>query len=101
MALYRLYWSAFLWVFILPLLLYGFAAFVWLLSKLARRKLTGYGARLSLFWALLASTPVLLLLGLVAGMIGPGIQLQLVGFLWLGVFGWFWLGGLIAAEQPE
>jgi hypothetical protein len=97
----RLYWSAFLWMFLLPLLLYAFAAVVWLLSRLARRNLTGYGARLSLFWALLASTPVLLLLGLVAGMIGPGIQLQLVGLLWLGVFGWFWLGGLIAAEQPE
>ena len=97
----RLYWSAFLWMFLLPLLLYLFAAIVWLLSKVAQRGLTGYGARLSLFWALLASTPVMLLLGLVAGMIGPGVQLQLVGILWLGVFLWFWLSGLLAAERTS
>lgn len=95
----RLYWSAFLWMFLLPLLLYGFAAVVWALSKLARRNLTGYGARLTLFWALLASTPVLLLVGLVAGMIGPGPQLQLVALLWLIIFAWFWIAGLLSAEQ--
>ncbi len=26
----RLYWSAFFWIFIMPLLMYGFAAAVWL-----------------------------------------------------------------------
>ncbi|MGB3243589.1 MAG: YIP1 family protein [Sulfitobacter sp.] len=95
----RLYWSAFLWIFLFPLLLYGFAALVWLVSKLARRQVTGYAVRLTLFWAILASSPVFLFLGLVAGMIGPGIQLQLVALVWLAVFGWFWFGGLIAAEQ--
>lgn len=95
----RLYWSAFLWIFLLPLMMYGFAAVVWMMSKLARKRITGYAARLTLFWALLASTPVLLLLGLVAGMIGPGAQLNVVVVIWLAVFGWFWLGGLIAAER--
>jgi hypothetical protein len=97
----RLYWSAFLFIFIIPLLLYGFAALVWLVSRVARQRITGYAVRFTLFWALLASTPVLLLLGLVAGMIGPGAQLQLVGFVWLAVFGWFWISGLLVASREE
>ncbi|AXI46596.1 YIP1 family protein [Sulfitobacter sp. SK012] len=94
----RLYWSAFLWIFLMPLILYAFAAMIWALSKIARRQITGYEIRMTLFWSLLASTPVLLLLGIVAGFIGPSIQLQAVGIVWLCVFGWFWASGLLAAE---
>ena len=94
----RLYWSAFLWIFIMPLLMYAFAAAVWVLSRVARAGVSGFDIRLTLFWSLLASTPVLLLLGLVAGLIGPGIQLQVVGILWLCVFGWFWISGLLTAQ---
>ncbi len=94
----RLYWSAFLWIFIMPLLMYGFAAAVWVILRVARAGVTGFDIRLTLFWSLLASTPVLLLMGLVAGMIGPGIQLQLIGFLWIFVFGWFWVSGLLTAR---
>lgn len=94
----RLYWSAFLWIFIMPLLVYGFSALVWALARVARRNITGHEIRLTLFWALLASTPLILLTGLVAGFIGPGLQLQLIGLIWLLVFGVFWASGLIAAE---
>ncbi|OWU70614.1 YIP1 family protein [Phaeobacter sp. 22II1-1F12B] len=94
----RLYWSAFFWVFIMPLVLYAFALVVWLVSKLARRRLSAFDVRLTLFWALLAVTPVTLLLGLIAGFVGPGPGLQLVSVLWLGVFGWFWISGLIRAD---
>jgi len=94
----RLYWSAFLWVFIMPLLMYAFAAIIWLLSRVAGRRITGFEIRMTLFWALLASTPIILLLGLVAGMIGEGIQLQVTALLWLCVFGWFWISGLLTAE---
>ena len=94
----RLYWSAFLWIFIMPLLLYAFTALIWLLARLARRRLSGYAIRLSLFWAILASSPVLLLMGLVAGLIGPGIQLQAVALIALCVFGWFWITGLLVGE---
>lgn len=97
----RLYWSAFLFIFIIPLLLYGLAALIWMVSKVARMPVSGYEVRFTLFWALLASTPVLLLLGLVAGMIGQGAQLQLVGFIWLAVFGWFWISGLLVAARTE
>ena len=53
-----------------------------------------YAARLALFSALLAVTPGLLLQGLVAGMIGPGTQANLVaGLVGLG-FLWIWLSML-------
>ncbi|MEO0865918.1 MAG: YIP1 family protein, partial [Pseudomonadota bacterium] len=60
---------------------------------------SAYGARLALFWALLASSPLVLLHGLTAGFVGPGIELQFVGFVWLVVFLWFWIGGTIAQER--
>lgn len=90
----RLYWSGFLWVFIMPLLMYGFAGVLWILSRLAGRRTTGFEIRMTLFWSLLASTPVLLLLGLVAGLIGPGVQVQSVAIVWICVFLWFCLSGL-------
>lgn len=87
------------WVFMAPLLLYGLAALSHLVAKLFRGQGSYYGARLALFWALLASSPLILLNGLVAGFIGPGIELQVVGMVWVGVFAWFWISGLLAAER--
>lgn len=88
-------------VIILPLVLYTLA----LLSHWVARVLGGrgnaYAARLALFWSLLASTPLLLLNGLVAGFIGPGPALSIVGLLWMVVFLWFWLSNLYQAERPE
>lgn len=94
----RMYWSAFLYIMILPILLYLFAIMIWGLARIARRQVTGYEIRFTLIWALLASTPVMLLMGLTAGFIGPGIQLQAVGFIWIAVFGWFWAAGLLTAD---
>lgn len=86
------------WVFIMPLVLYGLAA----LSHLAARVFGGQGtwfrARLALFWALLAASPLWLFHGLVAGFVGPGASLSLVGFLALGAFVVFWGVGLTEAE---
>ena len=89
------------WVFVAPLVLYVLAAISHVIAKVFRGKGTHYGARLALFWALLASSPLMLLNGLVAGFIGPGLELQAVGFLWFAVFGWFWIGGLVAAERAD
>lgn len=94
----RMYWSAFLYILILPILLYLFALLIWGLARIARRQVTGYEVRFTLVWALLASTPVMLLLGLTAGFIGPSIQLQVVGYIWLAVFGWFWAAGMLTAD---
>ena len=87
-------------VFLLPLLFYVIA----LLSHWVARMLGGqgsaYGARLALFWSLLSSTPLVLLNGLVAGFIGPGPALSLVGLIWVAVFAWFWLTNLREAQRP-
>ena len=77
------------WVFIAPLLLYALAYLAYLVTRVLGGRGDAYSVRLALFWALLASAPLILLNGLVAGFIGPGAQLQLVGFLWVVVFAWF------------
>lgn len=94
----RMYWSAFFYIMILPILIYIFAAIIWGLSRIARRQVTGYEVRFTLIWALLASTPVILLMGLTAAFIGTSVQLQVVGFVWIAVFGWFWAAGLLSAD---
>lgn len=88
------------WVFLAPLMLYALAALSHLVAKVFGGQGSWYSARLALFWSLLASTPLLLLHGLVAGFIGPGIELQLVGAIWLAVFLWFWISSLRSAERP-
>lgn len=89
------------WVIIAPLFLYLLAALSHLVARLVGGKGTFFGARIALFWALLATAPLFLLHGLVAGFIGPGVQLTIVGALWCAVFLWFWLSGLWAAERSE
>ena len=86
------------WIFIAPLLLYALALVTHLISRALGGQGTGYGARMALFWSFLAASPLILLHGLVAGFVGPGIQLQIVGALWLAVFGWFWITNLREAE---
>lgn len=85
-------------VFILPLALYGLAGLSRLLARAFGGRGSGYGARLALFWALVAAMPVMLLHGLVAGFIGPGPAKGAVGLAWLLVFLWIWLSGLRRAE---
>jgi hypothetical protein len=89
------------WIFIAPLLFYAIA---WV-SNGAMRVITGYfngfGARLALFWALLAATPLMLLQGLVAGFIGKGLELTIAQCLWFFVLLWFWISGLRAVFYPQ
>ncbi|MFB9150629.1 YIP1 family protein [Roseovarius ramblicola] len=86
------------WVFIAPLMLYALAFLSHGVARLVGGRGTMYGARLALFWAFLAASPLILLHGLVAGFIGPGPGLQGVGLIWCGVFLWFWISGLREAE---
>lgn len=89
------------WIFIAPLFLYLLAGASHLLARVAGGRGSWYGARLALFWSLLASTPILLLHGLVAGFIGPGPAREGVGILWCAVFFWFWIATLRTAERPQ
>lgn len=68
---------------------YGVAAVSRLIARAMGGQGSWYGARMALFWALATISPVMLLQGLVAGMIGAGPALLLIsalaglGFLWL------------------
>ncbi len=86
-------------VFILPLCFYLLAWLTHFIARMMGGVGTSYGARLALFWALLASAPLVLLNGLVSGFIGPGSAQTLVGLLWVAVFLWFWLSGLKQSQK--
>jgi hypothetical protein len=87
------------WLFIVPLAAYVVAAATRLAARVAGGRGTGFGARLALFWALLAASPLWLLNGLVAGMIGPGPALTVIGLAAVGAFLVFWGAGLWEAER--
>jgi hypothetical protein len=87
------------WLFVAPLLLYGLAALSHIIAKLLRGQGDWFGARLALFWSMLAASPLLLLHGLVGGFIGDSQALNIVGFLWFAIFIWFWISCLIEAER--
>lgn len=86
------------WIFVAPLLFYAVAALSHLAAKAIGGAGTWFGARLALFWTLLAISPAMLLHGLTAGFIGPSPALNLVGGLVLGGFIWIWLNTLYVAE---
>ena len=89
------------WLVIAPLMFYLIAFVTFLVAKVFRSRITAYGARFALFWALLAASPLVLLNGLVAGFLGAGLQLTLVGLLWFAVFLWFWIAGFNAARRQS
>lgn len=82
-----------------PLALYGLAALTHLIGKPFGRAGSPFAARLALFWALLASTPLLLLHGLTMGFIGTGPAASLVGLVWLALFLWIWSQSFWVAEK--
>lgn len=87
--------ALFAWLFIAPLLLYALGAVVHLIAKLlGGNKGTWYTARLGLFWTLLATAPLLLLHGLVAGFLGPGLELTIVGAIFTVAFFAIWFAAL-------
>lgn len=88
-------------IFIAPLLLYLLAGVTLLIGKALRSNLSSFGARMALFWAFLAASPLVLLWGLTAGFVGPGVELSLVGLVWCVAFFWFWFAGLHAASQAD
>lgn len=89
------------WVFIMPLVLYGLGTLTHILSKPFGSKGTAFGARFALFWALLCASPLWLLWGLVAGFIGPSVQLQITGLIALVAFIAFWSLNFRQAEWPR
>ncbi len=88
-------------VFLVPLAAYGVAGFSHMVAGRFGGKGTYFGARLALFWALLAVSPVMLLQGLAQGLIGPGVMATVIGIGVLAVFLYLWITMLIEAERHE
>jgi hypothetical protein len=82
------------WLMLMPLVLYLLAGLSYVVMRIFTRRITGHGARLSLFWALLAASPVALLLGLLSGLNGQTAGAAVVFGLWAVVFVVFWVQGL-------
>lgn len=77
-------------------LAYALAALSHLVARgLGAKGGSWYGARLALFWSLVACAPLVLLQGLTFGVIGAGAQSLLVGVLALTAFVVFWAVGLV------
>jgi hypothetical protein len=85
-------------VFLLPLLAYALAAISHLVARALGGQGTWFGARLALFWALLAVAPAALFYGLVAGIVGPGAGATLAGVVVFCGFAYLWLSMLVEAE---
>lgn len=85
------------WMIVAPLLLYALAFLGHVAARMLGGRGSAYAARLALFWAFLASAPLMLLYGLVAGFVGPGPGLQGVGAVWCAVFLWFWISNMCEA----
>ena len=89
------------WIMIWPLVFYLLAAISHVVAKVLGGQGSWYGARVALFWSLLATVPILLLHGLTAGFIGPGLQTNVVGAVWLCAFVVIWIQSLREAESPN
>jgi len=90
----RLYWSAFFLIFLLPISAYVFTAICYGPFRILGWIGSGFDLRLSFFWALLASTPLALFTGGVWGLMGPGIQAQIMTAFWVLSILLFWALGL-------
>lgn len=86
-------------VFLAPLLFYALAFVAHLIARAIGGQGPSFNARIALFWSLLASSPLILLNGLVAGYIGAGIQLTIVGLIWFCIFMWFWIAGMLTVYR--
>lgn len=90
--------AAFLAVLATVPLFYLVAGMSHLVLRLFGGRGSYFDARIALFWALLATTPLMLLQGLVSAFVGSGPALTLTAFGVFAVFLWFWTAGLRMAE---
>lgn len=95
----RIAGALFAWLFVAPLIFYAIAAVSHLVARALGGKGTWFGARVALFWTLLAVSPLMLLQGLVRGFLGAGPELTVVGAVVALAFGVLWLVSLGEAER--
>jgi hypothetical protein len=95
----RLAGALFGWLMLMPLVFYVLSLLLQLVLRVLGQRPHGYCVRSALFWALLASTPLWLLAGLMLGFAGTGTGSVVTGALALGAFLIFVLAGLMAASR--
>ena len=82
-----------------PLLFYALAGLSVLVAHLFGRRMSGLGARVALFWALLAAAPLMLLRSVAETLAGPGaLETVLTGLAGLAFLA-FWLIGMREASR--
>lgn len=89
------------WLIIWPLMLYVIAAITHIIAKGFGGQGSFYTARIALFWSLLATSPVLLLYGLMAGFLGPSAGTNLTGAIWVFAFAVIWFQSFREAERRQ
>ncbi len=86
-------------IFLLPLLAYALAGASHLVARACGGHGSFFGARLALFWALMAAVPLFLLSGLALGILGPAPATTGLGVLCFAAFAVLWLTLLVEAER--
>jgi len=86
------------WIFLAPLFFYAFAAISHLVSVVFGGRDSWLSARLALFWAVLAASPVWLLNGLVTAFAGPAWMQTLTAAIALAGLAMIWLTSFIEAS---
>jgi len=86
-------------VFLVPLFAYGVAAISHLVARAFGGQGSHTGARIALFWSLLAISPLMLLHGLAQGLVGAGPALTILGAIVGLGFLFLWINALIEAER--
>ncbi|MDG1739627.1 MAG: YIP1 family protein [Paracoccaceae bacterium] len=93
--------SGLAWLFVAPLIFYILAFVLGVLLRILQCKASWFHIRLALFWTMMATTPLILLNGLVGGMIGPGPQQNIVGACWFAAFLWILFGSIKTACKAD
>ena len=83
-------------VFVYPLVAYVFAGLLWMALRLVGKGVSGVAVRLALFWSLLAATPFWLAHGFLAGFLGQGAIVDIVGIAVIVAFVFVLVGALRA-----
>lgn len=93
----RLAAGLFGWLMVMPLVFYAVSIVVTIALRITGQGMPGFSVRMALFWALLASTPLWLLAGLLGGF-APGPGWTIVSSLAFAAFLVFAGAGLITAR---
>lgn len=90
------------WIFLAPLMFYILAGLVQFIGYLMGSKRSGAQTRTAIFWAFLATAPLLLVVGVIGGFIGASGMKTFAEVIWLVSFVWFVIVGLrVAGHQSE